>query len=354
MAIYSHFKNSRGSNEAQQAKTKTFVLSNKLLRCESGRIDYLCYVKVLFVDSAHPSLKQKLQAYGFQCDEPDLGREAVKSILQKYDAVVIRSRFKFDREMLDAAAGSVRCIARVGAGMENIDVPYAESLGIKCLSAPEGNRDAVAEHALAMLLALMNNLCRADREVRQGLWIREGNRGYELNGKTVGIIGLGNNGSAFARVLSGFNCRVLAYDPYIESDPNHPATLHTIETLFSECDVVSLHVPLNEETLYIANAEWFNRFKKPIWFINTARGKCLRTADLIQAIESGKVLGAALDVLEFESLSFENADTAPPEFHWLTKSDKVVLSPHIAGWTHESNVKMAQILANRIVEVLKP
>jgi D-3-phosphoglycerate dehydrogenase len=188
--------------------------------------------------------------------------------------------------------------------------------------------------------------------VRNGLWIREGNRGYELNGKTVGIIGLGNNGAAFARVLAGFNCRVLAFDPYLESHPNHPAMLHDMQTLFDECDVVSLHVPLNEETLYLANAEWFNRFEKPIWFINTARGKCLRTADLIQAIESGKVLGAALDVLEFESLSFENADTAPPEFQWLTKSNKVVLSPHIAGWTHESNVKMATILAARIIEVL--
>jgi len=256
--------------------------------------------------------------------------------------------------MLDTAAGSVRCIARVGSGMENIDVQHAETLGIKCLSAPEGNRDAVAEHALAMLLAVMNNLCRADREMRQGLWIREGNRGYELNGKTVGIIGLGNNGSAFARVLAGFNCRVLAYDPYLESHPDHPAILHDMQTLFDACDVVSLHVPLNEETLYLANAQWFERFVKPIWLINTARGKCLRTADLIQAIESGKVLGAALDVFEFESLSFENADTAPPEFEWLTKSDKVVLSPHIAGWTYESNLKMAEILANRMVEVLKP
>jgi D-3-phosphoglycerate dehydrogenase len=309
-------------------------------------------VKILFADSAHPSLKNKLQELGFQCDEPGLDRDAVKSLLPRYSVVVIRSRFKFDREMLDAAAGSVRCIARVGAGMENIDAQYAESLGIRCINAPEGNRDAVAEHALAMLLALMNNLCRADREVRQGLWNREGNRGYELNGKTVGIIGLGNNGSAFARVLAGFNCRILAYDPYVEPHPNQPAELHNMETLFSTCEIVSLHVPLNEETLYLANSDWFKRFENPIWLINTARGKCLRTADLIQALESGKVLGAALDVLEFESLSFENADTAPPAFQWLTKSDKVVLSPHIAGWTHESNVKMANILAHRIAEVL--
>ena len=309
-------------------------------------------MKILFADSAHPSLKNKLENLGFQCDEPNLGRDAIKAILPNYAAVVIRSRFKFDREMLDAAAGSVRCIARVGAGMENIDVPYAESLGIKCLSAPEGNRDAVAEHALAMLLALMNNLCRADREVRQGLWIREGNRGYELNGKTVGIIGLGNNGSAFAKVLAGFSCKVLAFDPYLTSNADLPAQLVNMETLFSECDVVSLHVPLNPETEYLANAEWFAKFQKPIWFINTARGKCLRTADLIAAIELGKVYGAALDVLEFESLSFEQTDTAPPEFKRLIASDKVVLSPHIAGWTHESNVKMADILTQRILEVL--
>jgi D-3-phosphoglycerate dehydrogenase len=309
-------------------------------------------MKILFADSAHPSLKNKLETLGFQCDEPNLERDAIKAILPNYAAVVIRSRFKFDHEMLDAASASVRCIARVGAGMENIDVPYAESLGIKCLSAPEGNRDAVAEHALAMLLALMNNLCRADREVRQGLWIREGNRGYELNGKTVGIIGLGNNGSAFAKVLAGFSCKVLAFDPYLTSNTDLSAQLVNMDTLFSECDVVSLHIPLNHETEYLANAEWFSKFQKPIWFINTARGKCLRTADLIAAIESGKVYGAALDVLEFESLSFEQTDIAPPEFQLLIASDKVVLSPHIAGWTHESNVKMADILTQRILEVL--
>ncbi len=330
---------------------KLLVLCLKLYN--THLFQYLYHMKILFADSAHPSLKNKLEALGFQCDEPNLGRDAIKSILPNYAAVVIRSRFKFDREMLEAAAGSVLCIARVGAGMENIDVQYAESLGIKCLSAPEGNRDAVAEHALAMLLALMNNLCRADHEVRQGLWIREGNRGYELNGKTVGIIGLGNNGSAFAKVLAGFSCKVLAYDPYLTSAADLPAQLTNMETLFSECDVVSLHVPLNEETLYMANAGWFSKFQKSIWFINTARGKCLQTTDLIAAIESGKVLGAALDVLEFESISFEQTDTAPPAFQWLIQSDKVVLSPHIAGWTHESNIKMAEILAQRIIEVLR-
>jgi len=308
-------------------------------------------MKVLFADSAHPLLSETLVKYGVECHQPDLTRESAKEILNQYDGVVIRSRFKFDREMLDASK-QLKFIARVGAGMENIDVAYAESIGIACLNAPEGNRNAVGEHALGMLLGLFNNLIRADREVRQGQWNREENRGFEIEGKTVAIIGLGNNGSAFAKILQGFDCRVIAYDPFLDKSPLQHVSLCSMDEVFETADIVSLHVPLKDDTHYLVDKNWIEKFQKPFWIINTARGKCLKTADLIEAIQAGKIFGAGLDVLEFEALSFEKADTAPPEFQWLTQSDQVVLSPHIAGWTHESNTKMASILASRILAKL--
>jgi D-3-phosphoglycerate dehydrogenase len=308
-------------------------------------------MKVLFADSAHPLLSETLVKYGVECHHPELTRESAKEILNQYDGVVIRSRFKFDREMLDASK-QLKFIARVGAGMENIDVAYAESIGIACLNAPEGNRNAVGEHALGMLLGLLNNMIRADREVREGQWRREENRGYEIEGKTVAIIGLGNNGSAFAKILQGFDCRVIAYDPFIDKSPWQHVHLCSMDEVFETADIVSLHVPLKDDTHYLVDKNWIENFHKSFWIINTARGKCLKTADLIEAIQAGKILGAGLDVLEFEALSFEKADTAPPEFQWLTQSDQVVLSPHIAGWTHESNTKMARILASRILAKL--
>ncbi len=308
-------------------------------------------MKVLFADSAHPLLSETLVKYGVDCHHPELTRESAKEILNQYDGVVIRSRFKFDREMLDASK-QLKFIARVGAGMENIDVAYAESIGIACLNAPEGNRNAVGEHALGMLLGLLNNMIRADREVREGQWRREENRGYEIEGKTVAIIGLGNNGSAFAKILQGFDCRVIAYDPFIDKSPLHHVHLCSMDEVFETADIVSLHVPLKDDTHYLVDNNWIEKFHKSFWIINTARGKCLKTADLIEAIQAGKILGAGLDVLEFEALSFEKADTAPLEFQWLTQSDQVVLSPHIAGWTHESNTKMARILASRILAKL--
>lgn len=308
-------------------------------------------MKILFADSAHPLLSELLEERGFQCDHLDLDRQQALEILAQYDAVVIRSRFLFDREMLDAGT-RLKCIGRVGAGMENIDVSYAESKGIACLNAPEGNRNAVAEQVLGMLLMLMNNLRRADAEVRQGIWRREANRGYEIEGKTVGIIGLGNNGSAFARVLRGFEAKVLAYDPYTPSTQLEHVELVEMKTIFEQADIVSLHVPLSEETRYLVNKDWLSRFSKPIWLANAARGKCLNTVDLLDALDSGKVWGAALDVLEFETLSFEQADTQSAVLQRLIQHEKVVLSPHIAGWTHESNLKMARILATKMIQSL--
>ena len=303
-------------------------------------------MKVLFIDSNHSLLHETLEKAGHTCDlNYTWTKEEIVNNIHLYDGIVIRSKIKITKEIIDKAV-KLKFIARAGAGMENIDVTYAESKGIKCLHAPEGNRDGVGEHALGMLLGLFNNLCKADKEVREGKWIREGNRGVELSGKTVGIIGYGNMGSAFAERLKGFGVKVLAYDKYKNGFENESS----LQQLFAEADVLSLHVPLTDETQYMINDTFINKFKKNIYIINTARGKCLNTADLVKNLRSGKVLGSCLDVLEYEVISFENLDAAnlPEPFQYLIKSDKVVLSPHIAGWTFESHEKIARVLAEKI------
>jgi D-3-phosphoglycerate dehydrogenase len=308
-------------------------------------------MNILFADTAHPFLEEALTNAGHTCVYHEkLDRKMAMEIMHQFDGVVIRSRFRFDKEMLDSTS-NLKFIARVGAGMENIDKDYAESLGIACLNAPEGNCNAVAEQALGMLLALFNNLTRADREVRGGIWKREENRGVELNGKTIAIIGYGHTGSTFAKRLRGFDLKILVVDPYKSGYGNEYVEESTMEEVFEEADIVSLHVPLNNETRYIVNTDFLNRFRKSIYILNTSRGKCLKTADLVDALERGKVLGAALDVMEFETLSFEQLDEIPAPLKALIASDKTVLTPHIAGWTHESNLKMAQILVKKI-EVL--
>lgn len=314
-------------------------------------------MKVLMIDTLHPSFSNELQSAGI---EPvpgyHLTREEILAGIKDFHGLAIRSRFKIDAAFLEAVSGRIRCIGRAGAGMENIDTAAAARYGITCVNAPEGNRDAVAEHAIGMLLMLMNHLRRADAEVRNGLWRREENRGDELEGKTVGIIGFGNMGSSLARRLSGFGVKILAYDPYITIDKNQWPLVQQVseDVLLQESDIISLHVPLTPETTGFVNRNWFDRLGKPIRLINTARGKNIVTADLVTAIEEGKVSGAALDVLEYEAVSFEHIDAAalPAPFRYLIASDKVVLSPHIAGWTHESNEKIARILAQRMAEVL--
>jgi len=312
-------------------------------------------IKILLADSNHKVLHETLQAAGFHCDLFwDKSAEELKALLPEYNGLVLRSRFKINKEIIDSAK-NLKCIGRAGAGMENIDVTYAESKGIKCVSAPEGNRDAVAEHTMAMLLMLFNNLKRVDNEVRNGIWLRAENRGVELFEKTIGIIGYGNMGSAFAQRLQGFGCKVLVYDKYKKGFDKDFIQETTLEKLQEECDIVSLHIPLNDETKYMVNADFINKFKKNIYIINTSRGKCLNTADLINAMESGKVSGACLDVLEYESVSFENLDAAklPEPMQYLIKSDKVILSPHIAGWSHESNYRISKIIAEKMIAVLK-
>ncbi len=308
-------------------------------------------MKILFIDSNHSLLHETLEKAGYLCDlQYHWTREEIISNIHLYDGIVIRSKIKITKDIIDKAT-QLKFIARAGAGMENIDVEYAESKGIKCLHAPEGNRDAVGEHAIGMLLSLFNNLCRANKQVREGKWIREGNRGIELMGKTVGIIGYGNMGSAFAERLKGFGVTILVYDKYKKNFGSDTIIESSLERLFDEADVISLHTPLTDETHYMINDAFINSFKKNIYIINTARGKCLNTADLVTNLKSGKVAGACLDVSEYEMVSFETLDvTALPEaFQYLIQSDKVMLSSHIAGWTHESNEKIAKVLADKIM-----
>lgn len=235
--------------------------------------------------------------------------------------------------------------------MENIDEAYCAVRGIVLFNAPEGNRNAVAEHALGMLLALFNRIIPADREVRNGVWDREGNRGVELDGKTVGIIGYGNNGSAFARKLRGFEVNVLAYDKYKSGFGDDFVQECTIEALYAEADVVSFHIPQNEETLFMANAAFFQSFAKPIYLLNLSRGKIVQTEALVKALDQGKVLGACLDVLEFEPSSFENlfAQNLPDYFRLLLRDERIIFSPHVGGWTHDSYYKLSKVLADKIL-----
>lgn len=308
-------------------------------------------MKVLFVDTVHRYLEDKLREHGFDISyfESQSKTEFI-SIASRFDGFIIRSKFILDKEVLDHCKG-LKFIARAGAGMENIDLAYAEKLGIICFNSPEGNRDAVGEHALGMLLMLMNHLKRADREVRDGIWLRGENRGHEIMGKTVGIIGYGNTGSKFAKKLSGLECKILVYDKY-KVNINDPYVQQVeIEDIYQQSDILSLHVPLTEETFYMANKDFFSRFNKSIYLINTSRGRNLHTADLVDSLKSGKVIGACLDVLEYESASFEqmNIDQVPAPIKYLLKADNVILTPHIAGWTHESNYKMSYFLAEKIL-----
>ncbi|MEM7087309.1 MAG: 2-hydroxyacid dehydrogenase [Bacteroidota bacterium] len=308
-------------------------------------------MKILHLDNNHPILLEQLTAAGFSNIEDYTSSKAeVEQFISTYDGIVIRSRFGIDRKFLDAASG-LKFIARVGAGLESIDIPYAKSKGVQLFSAPEGNRNAVGEHALGMLLSLFNNLNKANREVKAGQWNRESNRGIELEGKTVGIIGYGNMGKAFAKKLKGFDCTVFCYD-IKENVGDTNGTQISLETLQEMADVVSLHTPWTPLTDKMVNTDFINGFKKPFWFINTARGKSVVTADLVLALKSGQILGAGLDVLEYEKLSFEslfNSEEKPQALQELLAMDRVILSPHIAGWTVESKQKLAQTIVEKIL-----
>lgn len=309
---------------------------------------------VLLLDTVHPFLHELLLEKGFLLTTAyDWDKAKITANIANYKGLVIRSRITIDKEIIDAANNLV-FIARYGAGMENIDVAYAENKHIKCLHAAAGNKDAVAEHAIGMLLSLFNNLNKADAEVRQFQWLREENRGEELAGKTVGIIGYGNMGTAFAKRLQGFDVKVLVYDKYKTNYIAQQDWLQesTLEKIKNEAHVVSLHIPLTPETNGMINYQWLSEFKNPIYLINTARGKVLNTRDAARLMQENKIKGLCLDVLEYEDTSFEhlNAMHQNETIKTLFASNKVILTPHIAGWSQQSNIKLAQVLAQEIFD----
>ena len=306
--------------------------------------------RILHIDGNHPLLKSQLEFAGFQNEDDFTSTKLeIEAKISNYDGIVIRSRFNIDKQFIDKAV-NLKFIARVGAGLESIDCDYASAKGIALIAAPEGNRNAVGEHALGMILSLFNNLNRANAEVKSGKWLREPNRGHELDGKTVGIIGYGNMGKAFAKKLRGFDVTVLCYDilPNV-GDAN--ANQVSLIALQEQTDVLSLHIPWTHETDKMVNTSFINAFAKPLWLINTARGKSVVTSDLAKALKERKILGAGLDVLEYEKLSFESFTDSqvPAAMQYLIDADNVILSPHIAGWTFESHSKLAQTIVDKIL-----
>lgn len=309
-------------------------------------------MKVVFLDTVHEVLAERLTQAGFTCiDASCEPLEKCLFLVKNAVGVVIRSRFPMDESFLKHAT-ELQFIARSGAGMENIDLGYCQARNIQLFNAPEGNRNAVAEHALGMLLSLFNKLQNSDREVRSGVWDREGNRGIELDGKTVGIIGFGNNGSAFAKKLRGFDVQILAYDKYQKVAETDQVKAADLKEIYAKADVISFHIPQNEETLFWANEAFFEALQKPMYLLNLSRGKIVEIQALLNAISSGKILGAGLDVLEFEKASFEQMDEAdlPESFKALIQSDKVLLTPHVGGWTVESYFKLSAVLADKILD----
>ena len=312
-------------------------------------------MKVVFLDRVHSILEERLLANDFTCiDATAFDYGECLAVLSDAHGIVIRSRFTLNEDLL-SHCHALKFIARSGAGMENIDVDACKQRGITLYNAPEGNRNAVGEHALGMLLSLFNKIPLADAEVRKGKWDREGNRGVELDGKTVGLIGYGNNGQAFAKKLRGFDVQVLAYDKYKSGFSDSTAKESSLEEVYQQADVVSFHIPQNEETIYFANEDFFNSFKKKIYLVNLSRGKIVDTAALVQEIKSGKVLGACLDVLEYEKTSFESffEQKLSTDLNYLLESKEVLLSPHVGGWTHESYFKLSAVLADKILNQFK-
>ncbi len=314
-------------------------------------------MKILHLDSNHPLLLNQLKDLGFTNHEDYVSsKKEIEYKIQDYEGIIIRSRFTLDKRFLDKAT-NLKFIGRVGAGLENIDVVYAKQKGVHLISAPEGNRNAVGEHTLAMLLSLFNKLNKADAEVREGKWLRENNRGIELDGKTVGIIGYGNIGKAFSKKLRGFEVEVVCYD-IKDNVGDENCKQVSLKELQRKADVLSLHTPETPLTLNMINTDFINQFKNPFWLLNTARGKSVATKDLVLALKSKKILGAGLDVLEYEKSSFENlfknavgssaVENLPEAFQYLIKAKNVLLTPHIAGWTVESKEKLAQTIVDKI------
>jgi D-3-phosphoglycerate dehydrogenase len=305
-------------------------------------------MKILQLDKNHPLIAEQLSAKGFLLDDDfTSGYAEVLDKIRGYGGLIIRSRIPLDRNFLTEAK-NLKFIARVGAGMENIDVSAAEEFGITLINSPEGNRDAVAEHVLGMLLLLTNRLLISSAEVKDGIWKREENRGDELWGKTFGIIGYGNMGKSVAKRLSGFGVNVVFHDikPNLGDEYARQVTL---SQLMDEAEIVSLHIPLTSETRYLIDEAFVSGMKHDFYLINTSRGKNVKTKALVEGLKSGKVKGAALDVLEFEKASFEHLEMENDDLNFLLNSDKAIITPHIAGWTHQSKKKLAQVIVDKIL-----
>ena len=312
-------------------------------------------MKILQLDKNHPLISEQLSEKGFIIEEDHASSyDEVLQKIENFEGIIIRSRIPLDANFFEKAS-HLKFIARVGAGLENIDVEKAKQLNISIISSPEGNRDSVAEHVLGMLLILTNRLFIASEEVKNGIWKREENRGDELLGKTFGIIGYGNMGKATAKRLSGFGVKVIFHD-ILPNLSDEFATQVSLDELKNEADILSLHIPLTKETHYLIDEKFISEMKKEFYIINTARGKNVKTKDLVEAIKSGKIKGAALDVLEYEKSSFENLDASTSfnaqdkaDLQFLLNSEKVIVTPHIGGWTVQSKEKLAQIIVDKIL-----
>lgn len=304
--------------------------------------------KILIVDDLHPTFKEQAIIQGYEVDDrPLITRAETLAVIGAYTGIAVRTKFRIDQELMDAAP-NLQFVARAGAGLDNIDEALAKQRNIKLLNAPEGNMDAVGEHATGLLLSLMNNFRNADAEVRSGIWDREGNRGYELKGRTVGIIGYGFMGKSFAKKLAGFEVNVIAYDKYKTGFSDAYAKEVSMEEMVKQCDVLSLHIPLTKETRQMVDEEYLFHFRKPIFFINTARGEIVSTKAVLSAIQNQKIIGAGLDVLEVEKFP---ALSTQDWFNDLKQSGKVILTPHIGGWTFESYRKISEVLAEKLLRM---
>lgn len=306
-------------------------------------------MKIAILDKVHPLFVEKFTQNGWICENHhESTREELLKIIDQYNGIILRSRIKMDEDFLSHCS-NLKFIGRPGAGLENIDLEYCSKKNISVFRSPEGNCDAVGEHVIGSLLSLFNNLKKADSEVRNGIWLREENRGFELKGKTFAIIGYGYMGEAVAKKLKGFEVNVIAYDKYKTNFSNDFVKEVTLNEIYETANIVSLHTPLTIETIGLVNSSFINQFKKSFYLINTARGKSVITKDLVLAIENGKIKGACLDVFDFESTTFENSDTQSDDYKSISSLSSIVLSPHIAGWTFEAKEKMASYLIDKII-----
>lgn len=311
-------------------------------------------MKILHLDSNHPILKSRLELAGFtNIDDFASSKEEVEGFIANYDGIVIRSRFKIDKNFIDHAT-NLKFIARVGAGLESIDCNYASAKGIELIAAPEGNRNAVGEHALALLLALLNKIIPANEEVNAGFWNREKNRGYELDGNVVGIIGYGNMGKAFAKKLRGFDVEVLCID-LKDGVGDENARQVSLEEFMKKVQIISLHTPLDSTTSKMIDRQFIKKMQQPFWLLNTARGQVVDTIAVVDGLQSNKILGAGLDVLEYEKDSFEKITNDNSQdhqtFEYLKSASNVILTPHIGGWTFESHEKLANVIVDKILDL---